>query len=430
MRKLFIQFYLLLMGCFLVMALLIGGVYRLTAERALDKSLDDLMQGALSLLRSELRHTPPEQWAEKLDQIDSPLSFDISVQPLLEAKADVEASARQPLLDGDIIMLEDQDRFLQRVPQSDYVMVVGPISYLSFLRELRLFDYLLIAILGLSLAIPVFLWIRPHWRALVRLEQVAHQFGEGNLAVRSDLPEESSLHRLGDAFDQMASKLQTLIASRKQLTDGIAHELRTPLVRLRYRLELLEPLPETIRQGIERDLASLDGLIDEMLVYADLERPEPKLQWVAIPINAWLEQRRQEWQPLTKNQQIELDLAESPLSWQGDTVLLSRALDNLIGNAIRYARHRIRIRVLPDTTQACLCVEDDGPGIDSSLYDQVFEPFIRLDPSRDRQTGGYGLGLAIVDGVMRAHAGQVTLGRSPLGGACFTLCWPQNRSPY
>ena len=141
-------------------------------------------------------------------------------------------------------------------------------------------------------------------------------------------------------------------------------------------------------------------------------------------------QRRQEWQPLTKNQQIELDLAESPLSWQGDTVLLSRALDNLIGNAIRYARHRIRIRVLPDTTQACLCVEDDGPGIDSSLYDQIFEPFIRLDPSRDRQTGGYGLGLAIVDGVMRAHGGHVTLGRSPLGGACFTLCWPQNRSPY
>ncbi len=430
MRKLFIQFYLLLMGCFLVMALLIGGVYRLTAERALDKSLDDLMQGALSLLRSELRHTPQDQWAEKLDQIDSPLSFDITVQPLQEAKAGVEASAWQPLLDGDILMLEDQDRFLQRVPQSDYVMVVGPISYLSFLRELRLFDYLLITILGLSLAIPVFLWIRPHWRALVRLEQVAHQFGEGNLAVRSDLPEESGLHRLGDAFDQMASKLQTLIASRKQLTDGIAHELRTPLVRLRYRLELLEPLPETIRQGIERDLASLDGLIDEMLVYADLERPEPKLQRVAIPIATWLEQRRQEWQPLTESQQIEVELPPSSLCWQGDTLLLTRALDNLIGNAIRYARHRIRIRVLSDTTQACLCVEDDGPGIDPSHYDQVFEPFIRLDPSRDRHTGGYGLGLAIVDGIMRAHAGRVTLGRSALGGACFTLCWPQERAPH
>ena len=427
MRKLFIQFYLLLMSCFLVMALLIGGVYRLTAERALDKSLDDLMQGALSLLRGELRHTPPEQWASKLEQIDSPLSFDISVQSLQEALARVEPSARGPLAEGDIIMLEEQDRFLQRVPQSDYVMVVGPIPYLSFLRELRLFDYLLLAILGLSLAIPVFLWMRPHWRDLLRLEQAAHRFGEGNLTIRSHLSADSGLHRLGTAFDQMADKLQTLIASRKQLTDGIAHELRTPLVRLRYRLELLESLPEHIRQGIERDLANLDGLIDEMLIYADLERPEPKLQLTNVEVIAWLEQRRQEWHPLAGELRIELQLPLAPLVWQGDSLLLTRALDNLIGNALRYAQRQILIRVGREAGQAGLSVEDDGPGIDPTQYAQVFEPFIRLDPSRDRHTGGHGLGLAIVAGVMRAHAGQVTLGRSALGGACFTLSWPQEQ---
>lgn len=426
MRKLFIQFYLLLMVCFLVMALLIGGVYRLTAERAMDKSLDDLMQGALSLLRSELRHTPPEQWAAKLEQIDSPLSFDIRVQPLQEAKASVETSARAALLDGDIIMLEEQDRFLQRLPQSDYVMVVGPIPYLSFLRELRLFDYLLIAILGLSLAIPVFLWMRPHWRDLLRLEQAAHQLGEGNLSIRSQLAADSGLLRLGTAFDHMAGKLQTLIASRKQLTDGIAHELRTPLVRLRYRLELLESLPDTIREGIARDLSSLDGLIDEMLVYARLDRPEPNLQWTTLAVESWLRQRQQEWQPLMENLRLELELPASPQHWQGDAVLLTRAVDNLIGNARRYARQRIRIRVLVDDQLARLCIEDDGPGIEPVHYEQVFEPFMRLDPSRDRHTGGCGLGLAIVAGVMRAHGGEVVLGPSPLGGASFTLSWPQH----
>lgn len=425
MRKLFIQFYLLLMGCFLVMALLIGGVYRLTAERAMDKSLDDLMQGALSLLRSELRHTPADQWAAKLEQIDSPLSFDIRVQPLQEAEASVEASARTALLDGDIIMLEEQDRFLQRLPQSDYVMVVGPIPYLSFLRELRLFDYLLLAILGLSLAIPVFLWMRPHWRDLLRLEQAAHQLGEGNLSIRSQLSVDSGLLRLGTAFDHMAGKLQTLIASRKQLTDGIAHELRTPLVRLRYRLELLESLPDNIREGIERDLSSLDGLIDEMLVYARLDRPEPNLQWTTLAVEPWLRQRQQEWQPLMENLRLELELPASSQHWQCDAVLLTRAVDNLIGNARRYARQRIRIRVQVDAQLARLCVEDDGPGIAPAHYEQVFEPFMRLDPSRDRHTGGCGLGLAIVAGVMRAHGGQVDLGPSPLGGAGFTLSWPQ-----
>ncbi len=429
MRKLFIQFYLLLMCCFLVMALLIGGIYRLTAERAMDKSLDDLMQGSLSFLRNELRHIPPEQWASKLEQTDTPLSFDIAIQSLSEAEAGVEPSAHQALLEGDIIMLEEQDRFLQRLPKSDYVMVVGPIPYLSFLRELRLFDYLLIAILGLSLAIPVFLWMRPHWRDLLRLESAAHQFGEGNLTVRSQLPADSGLRRLGAAFDHMAGKLQTLIASRKQLTDGIAHELRTPLVRLRYRLELLESLPDPIRQGIERDLSSLDGMIDEMLVYARLDRPEPKLQLATLEVHDWLLQRQQEWQLLSDSLDITVELPATSLRWHGDPLLLTRAVDNLIGNALRYATHHIRIRVEPDEQQARLCVEDDGPGIDPALYDQVFEPFIRLDPSRDRHTGGCGLGLAIVDAVMRAHGGRAELDHSRMGGALFTLVWPQSGPP-
>ena len=222
MRTLFIQFYLLLVGCFLLMALLIGTIYALTAERAMDKSLDDLMQGALSMLRSELRHTPQEQWQQKLAETDSPLSFDIAIEPLQKSMAHVEAKARAPLQEGDIIMLEEEDRFLQRVPGSDYVMVVGPITYLSFLREIRLFDFLLLALLGLSLGLPVFLWMRPHWRDLLKLEKASHQLGEGDLTARSALGQDSSLHRLGAAFDQMAGNLQQLISGRKRLTDGIA----------------------------------------------------------------------------------------------------------------------------------------------------------------------------------------------------------------
>jgi len=271
--------------------------------------------------------------------------------------------------------------------------------------------------------------MRPHWRDLLRLEQAAHQLGEGNLSIRSQLAADSGLLRLGTAFDHMAGKLQTLIASRKQLTDGIAHELRTPLVRLRYRLELLESLPDNIREGIERDLSSLDGLIDEMLVYARLDRPEPNLQWTTLAVELWLRQRQQEWRPLMENLQLELELPASSQHWQCDAVLLTRAIDNLIGNAQRYARQKIRISILADAQLAQLCVEDDGPGIEPAHYEQVFEPFMRLDPSRDRHTGGCGLGLAIVAGVMRAHGGRVDLGPSSLGGASFTLSWPQGGRP-
>ncbi len=216
MRKLFIQFYLLLITIFLLMALLIGGVYRFTFERTMDRSLDDLMQGALSLLRNELRHTPPEHWAERLSQLDSPLSFDISIQPLSTLSAQLEPTAQRALQEGDIIVLEEQDQFLQRIPESGYVMEVGPISYLSFLRELHWLDFLVLALLGLSLALPVFLWLRPHWRDLIRLEQVTQALGTGDLQARSQLAANSSLHRLASAFDHMASNLQGLIASRQR----------------------------------------------------------------------------------------------------------------------------------------------------------------------------------------------------------------------
>lgn len=424
MRKLFIQFYLLLVGCFLLMALLIGAIYMLTAERAMDKSLDDLMQGALSLLRSELRHTPPEQWQQALSNSDSPLSFDIAIEPLEKSLQHVEEIAREPLKEGDIIMLEGEDRFLQRVPDSDYVMVVGPISYLSFLREMRLFDFILLGLLGLSLAIPVFLWMRPHWRSLLMLEKTAYRLGKGDLSARSALPPESSLHRLGAAFDQMADNLQQLIAGRKRLTDGIAHELRTPLVRLRYRIELSGSAEDKTNQGMIRDISALESLIDEMLIYARLDTPMPTLECTRWNANSELEQRMQDWLPLGKGVALTLFLPDTIVEWCCDKKLILRAIDNLITNALRHANQRIEICLDATAESWILSVDDDGPGIPLAEREHVFEPFVRLDQSRSRATGGHGLGLALVRGIMHAHKGSVSIEDSPLGGARFILHIP------
>ncbi len=424
MRKLFVQFYLILIACFLVMALLVGTIYRLTAERTMEKSLDDLMQGALSLLRAELRHTPPEEWQETLARSDTPLSFDVAIQPLAEASAHLEPKARPALQEGDIIMLDAEDRFLQRMPESDYVMVVGPIPYLSFMRDIHLLDYLLLGLLGLSLALPVFLWMRPHWRDLLRLEQAAEQLGEGDLSARSQLAPDSSLHRLGAAFDRMASNLQTLLAAKQRLTNGIAHELRTPLVRLRYRLALAEHLDESTQEGIGRDISDLESLIDEMLIYARLDRPEPQLQWLEEEACSLLEKRLDDWRTLAGDKQLTLQLPPPPVLWRCDQTLMLRAIDNLIGNALRHAKSQVELRLEICPQGWRITVDDDGPGISPAERQLVFEPFVRLDSSRDRQTGGYGLGLAIVQSIAQAHQGAIILGESPMGGARFSLHWP------
>ena len=424
MRKLFVQFYLLLMGSFLLMALLIGGIYRITTDRAMDKSLDDLMQGALSQVRNDLRHIPPEQWATQLAQTESPLSFDVRIQSLAQTEDQIEDDALPALRQGDIIILEDQDQFMQRIPDSDYVLVAGPISYLSFLREVRWLDVVMLIAMGLSLALPVFLWMRPHWRDLLKLEAATRQLGSGDLDARSSLREDSSLYRLGEAFDLMAGNLQRLIASRQRLTNGIAHELRTPLVRLRYRLELQEGLADTEREEMAQDLDELDALIDEMLMYARLEHPETVLHPQQWPVAPWLARHVAQWQSLLGPLQLRYEQAAEIDQWEGDPLLIGRAMDNLVGNAVRYASNQIMVTLWREGDQACLQVEDDGPGIPDTMRAQVFEPFTRLDPSRDRHTGGCGLGLAIVDSVIRAHQGSVTLDSGRLGGARFTLRWP------
>ena len=133
MKKLFIQFYLLLFVCFLVMSLLVGLVYKFTAERAGKQSLDDLMNSSLYLMRSELREIPPHDWGKTLKEMDLNLSFDLRVEPL--SKYHLDDISMHRLRGGEIVALDDQYTFLQRIPRSHYVLAVGPVPYLYYLHQ-------------------------------------------------------------------------------------------------------------------------------------------------------------------------------------------------------------------------------------------------------------------------------------------------------
>ncbi|NUU67837.1 two-component system sensor histidine kinase RstB [Enterobacteriaceae bacterium BIT-l23] len=422
MRKLFIQFYLLLFVCFLVMSMLVGLVYKFTAERAGRQSLDDLMKSSLYMVRSELREIPPRDWAKTLDDLDLNLSFTLSIEPL--KSYDLTADDIHRLRDGDIVALDDRYTFIQLIPDSRYVLSAGPVPYLFFLHEMRLLDVGLIAFIAISLAFPVFVWMRPHWQDMLKLETAAQRFGQGHLDARLRLEENSSLARMGLAFNQMADNINTLVASKKRLIDDIAHELRTPLVRLRYRLAMSDdPESETAR-GFNRDIGQLEALIDELLAWARLDRPQPELLLSPINLNHWLEEQISEARPLHPERAIKLALPQAPVTASVDPRLISRALDNLVNNALRYSREQVQVTLKTTGAALTLCVEDDGPGVPEAERQHIFDPFVRLDPSRDRNTGGCGLGLAIVHSIATAFGGSIRLDDSPLGGARFSLEWP------
>ncbi|WP_338534568.1 two-component system sensor histidine kinase RstB [Leclercia adecarboxylata] len=421
MKKLFVQFYLLLFVCFLVMAMLVGLVYKFTAERAGRQSLDDLMKSSLYLMRSELREIPPHDWARTIKELDLNLSFKLRIEPL--KKYDLDAPTMQRLRGGDIVALDDQYTFIQRIPRSHYVLAVGPVPYLYFLHQMRLLDLVLLAFIAISLAFPVFIWMRPHWQDMLRLEAAAQRFGDGHLTERIHFDSASSFERLGVAFNQMADNINALIASKKQLIDGIAHELRTPLVRLRYRLEMSENLTAAESQALNRDIGQLEALIEELLTYARLDRPQNELKLTTPDLPAWLRSYVEDVQSVNPQRTLLIDSMGGNYGAL-DMRLMERVLDNLVNNALRYSDNTLRISLHLSGNRATLSVEDDGPGIAPEARQRVFEPFVRLDPSRDRATGGCGLGLAIVHSIAQALGGDVSCEASELGGARFCFNWP------
>jgi two-component system sensor histidine kinase RstB len=177
---------------------------------------------------------------------------------------------------------------------------------------------------------------------------------------------------------------------------------------------------------LNHDVSQLEGLIDELLTFARLDRPQVTLNLASVDLPTWLTEKLADIRLVHSERIIHEDIPDSGEFGQVDARLMERVLDNLVNNALRYSQHQISVTLGVENTYAYLQVDDDGPGIPENERQRVFEPFVRLDPSRDRSTGGCGLGLAIVRSIAQAHEGQVIAAASPLGGARFLYRWPIN----
>ncbi len=195
-------------------------------------------------------------------------------------------------------------------------------------------------------------------------------------------------------------------------------------MRLRYRLEMSENLTDAESQALNRDIGQLEALIEELLTYARLDRPQNELKLTTPNFPAWLGDRVEDIQAVNPQRDVALSEVVDGNYGALDMRLMERVLDNLVNNALRYSNQRIQVSLTLQGSRATLRVEDDGPGIAPAEREKVFEPFVRLDPSRDRATGGCGLGLAIVHSIAQAMAGEVHCQASELGGACFCFSWP------
>lgn len=185
-------------------------------------------------------------------------------------------------------------------------------------------------------------------------------------------------------------------------------------MRLRYRLEMSDNLSAAESQALNRDISQLEALIEELLTYARLDRPQNELHLSEPDLPLWLSTHLADIQAVTPDKMVRIKTLMQGHYAALDMRLMERVLDNLLNNALRYCHSTVETSLLLSGNRATLIVEDDGPGIAPENREHIFEPFVRLDPSRDRSTGGCGLGLAIVHSIALAMGGTVNCDTSEL----------------
>ena len=260
------------------------------------------------------------------------------------------------------------------------------------------------------------LFIRNQVRAIERLASAADDFGRG-IEVPNFKPHGArEVRQAAHAFLAMKARIQRHIDQRTALLASVSHDLRTPLTRLKLELALSEPSKRT--GEMKRDLAEMEHMIDE---YLDFARGEGGEGIETVVLKDLVEQVAAG--AIRSGVQLEV-VADPHLSAAVRPNALRRALANLVMNAADYGQRVVVEASVRSGGGIEIAVDDDGPGMDEALHEDAFKAFNRLDPARNQNAKGVGLGLAIARDVARSHGGDVVLSRSSLGGLRATIRLP------
>ncbi|MDP9711007.1 UNVERIFIED_ORG: two-component system sensor kinase ParS [Pseudomonas fluorescens] len=421
----------LFLGLFLVMT--VGLVAALqTVEHTFNALLDNQMQAynreaVRGQAWSLVEHMRDQQGAAREAQLEALRPHYGLTLSLVEAdQLNLNDQEKAELAQDVLVIRDDYTQFISNIDGGSQLLSIKLPPEPSLMPFYIAGAYLMLAVL---LGIVLYFWVRPHWRDLEKLRLAAERFGDNDLSVRIQLSKRSNIRDLAGHFNLMAARIEGLIANQRELTNAVSHELRTPIARLSFELDQLKQQPDASQNreliaDMYADLGELEEMVSELLTYASLERGATVITRENIQAANWLDS-------VVGSVALEAEAAGVQLlivDCRVDEVrieprFMARAVINLLRNAIRYAEQRVEVSLVRIGDQYEVQVNDDGPGVPLEGREKIFEPFSRLDASRDRRTGGFGLGLALVRRVSQSHGGQVDVGDSPWGGASFRMTW-------
>ena len=419
-QKLYVRIWLAVVLAVAVLTFLVGVAWRMAAEAPLREVVVRNIQGEVigggsaRALRPGLRHHDDDHH-EQGEHGSAPTRQDAKLADGSEAADEpVGHFGRGPEF---VVRLQDGQTMHLHLPRPQRSPWIAPFGF-----------FWTLALVAVAVALATYPIVRRLTRRLEGLQSGVQRWGDGDLSVRLNAVGEDEVGFLAQRFNHAAAQIENLVkardallASQKSLLANASHELRSPLTRIRMGLELMgNGSPEALAQRkpeIERNLAELDQLIDEILLASRLDAREADVGTIEPLDLVGLAAEE------CARSGASLETRESVLLVPGIAKLLRRAVRNLLENARRYAATEVELALYQEDGLAVIEVKDRGPGVPEEFQSRIFEPFYRL-PGASEHDGGVGLGLALVQSIALRHGGSVGCQNRAGGGACFTLRLP------
>lgn len=430
MLKILVRLYLLIIVAYAGALLFIpDSIVGLFHERFMAYNLDQT-KGVQSLIVRQFHQAPQEQWpAVERDLANAFAPLEVKLLRMDQADLSADEQAR----------LEHGLYAVRIADWGYYETVLAPLDKDWLVRlhappdpvDINVLSWGVTVLIGAAMLGCLLLWVWPHWRDLERLKETARRLGQGQMAERTHISPHSNIGELAGVFDTMASDLERHVNQQRELLNAVSHELRTPLTRLDFGLVLLfDEVPAASRKRLLElvgHVRELDELVLELLSYSRLYNADQARERVEVSLLELVDSVLGSFAEELDSRGIQWEVrAERELPrFVLDPRLTARAVQNLVRNAMRYCDESLLLRLRLEDDGACLLtVEDDGIGIPVEERERIFQPFYRLDRSRDRNTGGFGLGLAISRRAIEGQGGTLTVAQSALGGAQFRIRLP------
>lgn len=421
----FFSLYFLIISIFIIFSWILDEVWSSYLEQDIESYTG--YKSMLHALSDYLEKHPEDEW--ELIVAGAAKQWHMPLKLMSVDKLDQLSYPNHEVISKDgthIYYDEDSVEIHHRINDTSTIIILGPAQMPTRPR----LEALVRAVLLASLACIIFFWLRPLSRDLDSLRQSAIEFGQESFDVVAPKASSNMMEPMVTAFNSMASRIKRLIDAHKELSNAVAHELRTPLARAKFALQMLastddKAKQEKYRNAICADICELEELVNEMLIYASFDSEKPELNFTAESIVEIVQQQaiafEETEQKITVINKLQDQLVEV------DRHFITRALNNYVSNAVKYGKGEINIAVLQQGDQCQIRVTDNGEGVCDSFKETIFDAFSRGDESRNRETGGFGLGLAIVCRIMEWHGGEALVEDCNQGGACFVLSWPMRQ---